>query len=188
MDEREREHIRDSLVALRELARSLVDDTMPTFEAAEAMWSTAFTGGRGGRDGDHCHALWLLWGALTDWIDYRPEAGPEIEAAMRRAASQWLEVADDELRWRPYFDHWLYKEFGYERPSPQTVYVEFLDEGVDEWRPVEADVVDAGESTFRLPLQAPPCERWRFAPGSVVRSEWRMLTGGCVQMAVSLAE
>jgi hypothetical protein len=35
---------------------------------------------------------------------------------MRRAATEWLAVADDEARWRSFFDHWLYAEIGYELP------------------------------------------------------------------------
>jgi hypothetical protein len=36
---------------------------------------------------------------------------------MRRAACEWLMVADDEARWRAYFDRWLYDEMGYARPA-----------------------------------------------------------------------
>lgn len=35
---------------------------------------------------------------------------------MRRAASEWLAVANDEPRCRAFFEHWLYDELGDERP------------------------------------------------------------------------
>jgi len=66
---------------------------------------------------DHLHALWLLWGSLTDWVQSKPHETPEAEAAMRRAAREWLEVSRDKLRWRRYFDRWLYDEMGYARPT-----------------------------------------------------------------------
>ena len=62
-----------------------------------------------------------------------------------------------------------------------TVYVELLDEGVDVWRPVEAERENDG--VVRLPSVAPEGERWAFPPGSRVRCERR--DSGLV--AVSLA-
>ena len=107
-----------------------------------------------GVNGSHCYALWLLWGSLTDWVENKPDETALAEAKMRRAAAEWLEVADDGLRWRRFFDRWLYDEMGYERKSPQTIYVELVDEDVAVWRPVEADVEAGG--VFRLPPTAPP--------------------------------
>jgi hypothetical protein len=34
------------------------------------------------------------------------------------------------------------------------------------------------DETFQLPLEAPDDERWVFAPGSVVKCEWRGLEAG----------
>jgi hypothetical protein len=50
-----------------------------------------------------------------------------------------------------------------------TVYVELLDEGVTEWRPVESDPVST--SGYRLPSIAPDEEVWAYPPGSLVRCE-----------------
>jgi hypothetical protein len=46
-----------------------------------------------------CHGLWLMWGSLTDWVENRPSETPEAEEAMRRAASEWLTLADDQSAW-----------------------------------------------------------------------------------------
>ena len=169
----------------RQHARDLVGGLVPPYEAGRAIWAAALGASGSGRDGSHCWALWLLWGSLTDWVENKPTEAAEAEAAMRRAAAEWLDVVDDELRWRQYFERWLYDEMGYERKSPQTVYVELLDEGVEVWRPVEADV-ETGP-VFRLPRTAPADERWRLPPGSRVRCEWRELSDGCVFAATEIA-
>jgi len=175
------------LVEARQHARDLVGGLVPPYDAGRAIWATALGASGSGRDGSHCWALWLLWGSLTDWVENKPAEAGEAEAAMRRAASEWLGVVDDELRWRQYFERWLYDEMGYERKSPQTVYVELLDEGVEVWRPVEADV--ESENVFRLPRTGPTNdERWRLQPGSRVRCEWRELPDGCVFAATEIAD
>lgn len=61
--------------------------------------------------------LWLLWGALTDWVEVKPEETDQAESAMRRAASEWLALPDNSEAQHTYFDKWLYDEMGYERPS-----------------------------------------------------------------------
>ena len=174
---------RDALAALRQRARDIVAGRAKPYTAGRAMRSEALAADD---ETGQCHALWLLWGALTDWVENKPAEIDEAEAAMRRAATEWLEVADDELRWRPYFDRWLYDECGYTRRSPQTVYVELLDEDVEVWRPVAADV-EAGD-VFRLPRLAAAGEAWRFPPGSRVRCQWRQLPDGCFLVAAESAE
>jgi hypothetical protein len=65
------------------------------------------------------------------------------------------------------------------------VYVALLEEGVDVWRPVDAD--DLGDGRYRLIAPGDfdrETERWAIAPGTVVRSESRTLGGGMVQVAV----
>jgi hypothetical protein len=57
-------------------------------------------------------------------------------------------------------------------PPTKTVYVELLDEGLDDvWRPVAAAVV--GEGDYVLPPSAPADEVWAISPGSRVRCETR---------------
>jgi hypothetical protein len=52
-----------------------------------------------------------------------------------------------------------------------TVFVELLNEGVDVWRPVEAECEEEGVA--RLPDEAPEGEWWAFPPGARVRCERR---------------
>jgi hypothetical protein len=62
-----------------------------------------------------------------------------------------------------------------------TVYVELLDEGVDVWRPVEAEREDDG--VVRLHSDAPEGETWAFPPGSRVQCERRDI--GLVAVALA---
>ena len=54
-----------------------------------------------------------------------------------------------------------------------TIYVYLPDEGVQVWRPVEAEPVGDG---FRIVSECPDDEQWEFQPGDVVRCEMRVLT------------
>lgn len=69
--------------------------------------------------------------------------------------------------------------------NTRTIYVQLLDEGVDVWAPVEAEVL--GEDLFRLPEEAPAKEDWQFAPGSLVVGEPQSLSTGVVPCAVRQA-
>ena len=61
--------------------------------------------------------LWLIWGALTDWVEQRPAETEQAESAMARAAQEWLSLPENADGQRAYFDRWLYDELGYERPQ-----------------------------------------------------------------------
>jgi hypothetical protein len=113
---------RDALDVARKHAVALAEGREEPDVAAKAMWEAGFDGSfceREPPDPEHCKALWLLWGALTDWIELKPEQREEAEASIRRAAAEWLQAADDEQSWRDYFDRWLYAEMGYSRPEEQ---------------------------------------------------------------------
>jgi hypothetical protein len=58
----------------------------------------------------------------------------------------------------------------------ETVYVELLDEGVDVWRPVQAEHL--GGDLYRLTGEQPDGEVWPFAVGDVVRCRVQRLTTG----------
>jgi len=114
-----------ALARLRDLAAALPTSDAP-YEIARNIHFGAMAGIPGTweeldehqkRLNDQLHALWLLWGSLTDWVENKPRETSEAEQAMRRAAGEWLPVVDDETAWRAYFDRWLYDEMGYARPA-----------------------------------------------------------------------
>ncbi len=59
-----------------------------------------------------------------------------------------------------------------------TIYVYLPDDGVDVWRPVEAEKV--GEAVFRIAEQQydRSVERWEFGPGETVYCEPTQLSEG----------
>lgn len=59
--------------------------------------------------------LWLLWGALTDWVENKPTEATQAEEAMVEAAKAFLQIVGNEEREQAYFDYWLYERIGYER-------------------------------------------------------------------------
>ena len=74
--------------------------------------------------------------------------------------------------------------------EPQTgidVYVRLLGEGTTVYRPTRAVQVGPGAVKLLPPKNFDPSdEQWEFAPGSVVRIERRVLSGGEVLVAVGL--
>ena len=55
------------------------------------------------------------------------------------------------------------------------VYVAILNEGIDVWRPVQAEHV--ADDLYRLIGEQPDDEAWPFAIGDVVRCKSRTLSG-----------
>jgi hypothetical protein len=69
--------------------------------------------------------------------------------------------------------------------ATETVYVPLLNEGVEVWRPVEAEPL--GDGLFRLIAPRgydPEIETWAFLPGAVVRCLQRNLSEGPALVAV----
>jgi hypothetical protein len=67
--------------------------------------------------GEYAGSMYCLWGALTDWVELKPDEEDSAFAEMVRAAREWLALdPHDRDAVRRYFDHWLYDVCGYERP------------------------------------------------------------------------
>lgn len=68
-----------------------------------------------------------------------------------------------------------------------TVYMPLLNEAVDVWRPVEATPLTG--DTYRVEGEVPEDEEWAFAPGTIVRCEWRRFADGERELtAIGIAE
>ena len=61
---------------------------------------------------------YLIWAALTDRWELKPDERAEAASAMRDAASEWLTVKDNAAARHAYLDRWMYEICGYERDSP----------------------------------------------------------------------
>jgi hypothetical protein len=62
-----------------------------------------------------------------------------------------------------------------EMSNKVTVYVALLGEGVDVWRPVQAEHL--GDDRYRLTGEQPDGEAWPFASGDVVTCKEHTLSG-----------
>ena len=94
--------------------RSIVDGSADPYDAGIRAWSAAL---QHAERHEEFWALWLLWGALTDWIECKPAEATQAIESMQRAAREWLELGDDPPSRRTYFDRWLYDEMGMERKA-----------------------------------------------------------------------
>jgi hypothetical protein len=95
--------------------RLIVSGGESRYDAGWRIWATAMEHASASKE--LMWPLWLLWGALTDWVEVRPAEADRAESAMQRAAQEWLSLPDNAEAQRAYFDRWLYDEIGYERPE-----------------------------------------------------------------------
>lgn len=63
------------------------------------------------------------------------------------------------------------------------LYMPLLGEGTEVWRPVEAEPTIDGY--YRIVGEVPDEEAWTFAPGTIVRCEWRDLGDDRALVAVA---
>jgi hypothetical protein len=85
----------------------------PAYDAAWNIWGKAMS--LVPESPNVMHPFWLIWGAITDWVENRPAERLEAETKMRQAAQQWFEInRDDVASVKSYCDRWVYDEMGYE--------------------------------------------------------------------------
>ena len=65
--------------------------------------------------------------------------------------------------------------------TPEKIYMALLDEGIDVWRPIDAERL--GPDIFRVIGPVPDGETWAFQPGEVVRCQKRKLSDGTHEVA-----
>jgi hypothetical protein len=71
----------------------------------------------------------------------------------------------------------------------EEIYIPLLDEGVNVWRPTQAErLSDGSYHVLPTPDYDPDDEKWEFPPGSRVVCERNRLSRGEVLAAVSLAQ
>jgi len=70
--------------------RLIVSRRGSAYRAAWRVWGTAM---RHATDSETIMwPLWLIWGALTDWVEQKPAEAEQAESAMIRAAQEWLSL------------------------------------------------------------------------------------------------
>jgi hypothetical protein len=68
-----------------------------------------------------------------------------------------------------------------------TIYVALLDEGIDVWRPVEAQKVSPDSYLIVDQDYDPRIERWEFEPGTIVRCRKESRDGRAILVATEKA-
>jgi hypothetical protein len=68
-----------------------------------------------------------------------------------------------------------------------TIYVALLDEGIDVWRPVEAERISPDSYLIVEQGYDPAIERWEFEPGTVVRCRKEKRDGRQILVATEIA-
>jgi hypothetical protein len=85
--------------------RSIVAGEVDAYSAGWNVWKTAFA--LAPESPELMWPLWLIWGALTDLIEVKPEEKTEAVIVMRRAASEWLALDGDPRSRIAYLDRWV---------------------------------------------------------------------------------
>jgi hypothetical protein len=105
--------LRSALSAIEADMHRMVAGGAVPYDCARNIWSTAMSVTT---SPEVMHPMWLIWGALTDWVENRPEEIRQAECAMLRAANEWLAIdRDDHVQRKAYLDRWVFDEMGYER-------------------------------------------------------------------------
>jgi hypothetical protein len=109
----------EALKDLREITeetRKIAAGVENPYDFGCRIWEIAFR--LAAKSHDLMWPMWLIWGALTDWSeDIKQEEKASAEAAIVRAAHEWIALETDIPSREAYFNHWLYEELGYDRPS-----------------------------------------------------------------------
>jgi hypothetical protein len=106
--------VSEGLDEINSRLRKMVAGEAEIYETGWNVWKKAFS--LATKSEELMHPLWLIWGALTDWHELRPEEKNKSEEAMLRAASEWLNIYNTSNQHRrDYFQHWIYDELGYKQ-------------------------------------------------------------------------
>lgn len=103
-----------ALEAIRVEMRKIFASEEEPYAAGRNIWGIAIS--HTAVSPDVLYPLWLTWGALTDWVENKPDEKTLAEEVMRRAASEWLSLdAKDSKTRTAYLDRWVYDEMGHVR-------------------------------------------------------------------------
>jgi hypothetical protein len=98
-------------------ARQIADGSGSPSELGVQIWALTLTDKEGVQD-VAARPLSLIFGNLTDPVDWpgHEDEIPAAEAEIRRAAEEWLVVANDSDGRDRYFDRWLHESPGHPHP------------------------------------------------------------------------
>ena len=110
----ESQEVHEGLAAIETEMHRIIAGKSIAYDCGWNIWGKALS--LASKSPDVMHPLWLIWGALTDWVENRPEERGLAEAEMLRAAREWLALDRLSRSERDeYLQRWVYEEMGYER-------------------------------------------------------------------------
>jgi hypothetical protein len=96
----------EALRIIEEQMRQILASSGDVYGPACEIWKIAFSHAR--HYPEYMEPLWLVWGALTDHFEMRPEESEVAAAEVRNACREWLELDRDDLVQRKnYFTRWI---------------------------------------------------------------------------------
>ena len=63
-----------------------------------------------------------------------------------------------------------------------TIFISLMDEGVEVWRPVEAEMIEDGIYRILSTIDDPGDETWQFEYGMIVRCEYKRFSDGATKL------
>jgi hypothetical protein len=106
----------EAIAAIEYEMKRMLGGREEPYSAGRKIWEIAFT--HASISPDVVWPLWLIWGALTDWVEVGPEEEEKAKKEMLRASGEWLALnrLDANLR-RAHLDRWVRDELSIERKS-----------------------------------------------------------------------
>ena len=106
----------EAIAAIEAEMKRMLEGCAEPYSAGREIWEIAFA--HASISPEVVWPLWLIWGALTDWVEVKPEEEAKAKKEMLRASGEWLALNrhDADSR-RAYLDRWVYDELGIERQS-----------------------------------------------------------------------
>lgn len=105
-----------ALALIERWMRKMLQGQLEPYDWGSKIWGMAM--GKASESPDVMWPLWLIWGALTDWVEVRPAEKSAAEQEMLRAAREWFALPEgDHAARESYLERWVYDETGYERKS-----------------------------------------------------------------------
>ena len=95
-----------TLTLIERWMRKMLQEQLEPEDAGRKIWALA--GRSASQSFETLMPLWLIWGALTDWVETKPAEKSAAEKEMLKAASEWLALPNGDFAARDrYLDRWL---------------------------------------------------------------------------------
>jgi hypothetical protein len=101
----------EALSVVEQKMHAMLSGEVAPYSAGRSIWEVAFTHAKDYPE--PMWPLWLIWGALMDWVEVKPQDKEQVEQEMLRASKEWLAIdrSDGDAR-EAYLRRWVHDELG----------------------------------------------------------------------------